>query len=636
MGLLLAQCTGLQVLCVSGDLRPKGSLLLEAALLAATSTSSSSSSRALQANPSTRAANPTLVTACVADITPMPAAADSGDGGEGSGGGRGSSSGMSHAPLLQLQLSGVPLAPFAAWLQQRGQLGQLQRLELVGWPFPGHEGAKPGPSHFDQSCDWLISLTGLQEMHLETGDSTGGLAPGDDLVPRPLQLQPGLTALRSLTALSLEGFAVGEDVQQALSALTQLKQLQLVVRDQPQPLTTCWLTALKQLTHLDLHSTYVDQLPEELGASLPHLEVLLVPDCGLWLLPMGLTRLSYLDASANGELGVGDELLEVLRDATALRRLNLSGCNISTTAYLTALTALEVLQLQASQRWCFCTHSYLCEGCQAWVAEHHDLENDPPLPDPGSAPLYLPLMPNLRHLDLRSGEWWVENLVTLGPLQHLTYLDLWDGVADREGESNAGQLPNLGVLPSLQQLNLRGVPIAWSQWGPVGAWLGLQTQLTRLSLRDSTPLGTHPSWAAQERAEGLAQLPTQLVELDLTDCGLQLWPPRVGEMTRLQVLLVGHNQGLPGELPPWLPTLQQLEVLEVHAVAHARAAVRLLQQLPALRQFSMSEVDDGALGEEVGPAQRLYEQLPHLQCVESNILQFGLFGELGLEPGKEG
>jgi Leucine-rich repeat (LRR) protein len=253
-----------------------------------------------------------------------------------------------------------------------------------------------------------------------------------------------------------------------------------------------------------------------------------------------------------------------------------------------------------------------------------------PLP----APLGLPAAVNLRHLDLRSGEWWVEDLVAAGPLQHLTFLDLWDGVAYYQKHSDARHLPDLGVLPSLQQLNLGGVVIERRDWSSVGAWLGLQTQLTRLSLRGTGPEDGKPSQAAYQV---MAQLPTQLVELDVRESDLRQLPVRLSQMTGLNVLLLGGGEGLPPELPPWLPALQQLEVLEVGAVEDVEAAVVLLQQLSALRQFSVSQGADDPSGEEAGPAEQLYGQLPHLQRVEGEVLEFGLFGGAqGMQPDGQG
>jgi hypothetical protein len=158
-------------------------------------------------------------------------------------------------------------------------------------------------------------------------------------------------------------------------------------------------------------------------------------------------------------------------------------------------------------------------------------------------------------------------------------------LAKEGGVSGAGSLPSVGVLPALQQLNLESVWLDSHQWPAVGAWLGQQPQLTRLSLRD----GVHPyrELDAGQQAQGLAQLPTQLVELDLSRCTLQQLPSCLSQMANLRVLLVGVNDRLPAQLPHWLQQLQQLEVLQVERVGDKGA--RLLRQLPWLRQLWVTD-----------------------------------------------
>jgi hypothetical protein len=179
----------------------------------------------------------------------------------------------------------------------------------------------------------------------------------------------------------------------------------------------------------------------------------------------------------------------------------------------------------------------------------------------------------------------------MGGLQHLTFLGLSHGLAKEGGVSGAGSLPALGVLPALQQLNLSCVGVEGYQWPAVGAWLGQQPQLTRLSLNAGMYSTTRHLANAQQQAQGLAQLPTQLVGLDLSNCGLQQLPARLSQMTDLRTLLVGHNDGLPPKLPAWLPELQQLKVLHVHGADSSD--IHLLRQLPRLRQFQGHDDSNG-------------------------------------------
>jgi Leucine-rich repeat (LRR) protein len=217
---------------------------------------------------------------------------------------------------------------------------------------------------------------------------------------------------------------------------------------------------------------------------------------------------------------------------------------------------------------------------------------------------------HLRHLDLTEGRWWVYDLAALGGLRQLTYLNLSGALAPQGDEMEAGLLPALGVLPVLQQLNLQFNHIDSHQWPAVGAWLGQQPQLTRLSLQHTK----RHQWEVdpQQQALGLAQLPTQLVELDLTYCNLQQLPRRLSQLTRLRVLLVGEgNPDLPPRLPAWLPALRALETLQVQAVKGPEA-VELLAQLPRLQRFGAFSEGNRYAGLAGGWEKRLAVRLPHV------------------------
>jgi hypothetical protein len=208
--------------------------------------------------------------------------------------------------------------------------------------------------------------------------------------------------------------------------------------------------------------------------------------------------------------------------------------------------------------------------------------------------------------------------VALGGLQHVTHLDLAGGLRLDHETCDAGSLPALGVLPALLELNLRDVQIEGCHWSALGAWLGQQSQLERLSLRSTTQQLADSD--PQQQAAGLAQLPTQLVKLDLSSSGLCEWPPRLSQMTGLRVLLVGEgNPHLAPQLPPWLPALQQLEVLDV-PVGNTRAvqeeALGLLVQLPQLNEltvaFSKSASVDDQRNAIFDFVSELRVQLPHV------------------------
>jgi hypothetical protein len=198
----------------------------------------------------------------------------------------------------------------------------------------------------------------------------------------------------------------------------------------------------------------------------------------------------------------------------------------------------------------------------------------------------------------------------LGGLKHLTYLNLSGALATRGDEGDVGALPALGVLPALKQLSLERNHIDSHQWPAVGAWLGRQPQLTRLSLQRTKRL----YWDVdpQQQALGLAQLPTQLVELDLTYCKLQRLPRRLSQMTNLRVLLVGvGNPDLPPRVPSWLPALQALDTLQLQPFKDP-AGVELLAQLPQLKRLGAYSSEENRHGLSPALTQRLARRLPHV------------------------
>jgi Leucine-rich repeat (LRR) protein len=536
LGRLLAQCHGLQVLCVHG---------------------------CNWLGPEHQSSEPALAT---------------------SGGGSSiSSSSRPRPPLLRLELAGVPFAPFFARLQQRGQLGQLRYLGLESLQ----------QSDFDR-VEWT-SLTGLEGLKLVGARRT--------LEPMAMQLPCGLAAsCSSLKHVSIVRFSGG--IESTLRALTGLQRLELLeVRGTR--LNCSWLSALRQLTHLDLTSSMVD-LPEDLGQGLPGLEVLVVVRCGLWVLPTGLSRLSRLDAAYNH--GLQADSLAALCDATALRQLNLSACGLRLTQCLSVLTQLEVLELCGRDP----LHGPDEHPFRRGPARRHGAPRQgrgglPRAPPPSS----MPHAANLRRLDLSHGDWPGDSLAALRGLQHLTHLDLNSGLRRGQGK----HLTSLGVLPALQQLDLSRVVIDNRDWTPVGAWLGQQPKLTRLLLEGSMQANLRAG--AGQLAQGLAQLPTQLVALNLRYCGLQQLPTGLSRLTNLQVLLAGAGNvyttlGLPG----WVTLLQALEVLEVGKVDPPRGegAAVLLQQLSRLRELNVDPVWC-PIGVYEEPGLCLYRMLPHLSRV---------------------
>jgi len=234
---------------------------------------------------------------------------------------------------------------------------------------------------------WLGSLSGLQRLWLE--------CPSEDA-----------------------GQCGWQPLAHALSMLTQLQRLVMCGLRFSVPLGPSWVAALPRLTHLVLSSTWITDLPADMGQMLPALEVLEVERCYLFALPGGFTRLTRLHAAHNTSLGrrhMHHAGLERLPEATALRQLDLSDCNVASTSYLAPLSGLEVLQLRGmARRLCSCiTQDVYCGHCFRAVEVEEDPVAGPGMPAP---PMPLPAAANLRHLDLSQGSpydlgpWWVESL----------------------------------------------------------------------------------------------------------------------------------------------------------------------------------------------------------------------------------
>jgi Leucine-rich repeat (LRR) protein len=452
------------------------------------------------------------------------------------------------------------------------------------------------PASWEASFDCLTGLAGLQQLQL------GFNMPGNYFLANAAPLPPGLTAV---TQLSITGVTTDDVFGPTLSTMTQLRSLRLSQPEdfQEELLDCSWVTALKELRHLDLSSCWLWELPEDLGEALPALEVLLVAGCRMQEpLPPGMTRLTQLDASKNP--GLRSAGLDTVCEATALRRLNLSGSHDMDTACLSALSQLEVLELRD------------CGPRPKDAEEQEGRHSSGSERDSVWQPPTLPHLVNLRHLDLGKGDWWVSDLVPMGGLQQLMYLNLSHGLGAHHHRKDAVSLPSLGVLPALQRLDLSHVSIKGNHWPPVGAWLGQQPQLTQLFLQHSGKLrrrrrgGREPAWGdVMYQTQGLAQLPTQLVELNLRHCSLQDLPACLSRLTNLQVLLAGAgNSYTTRALPAWVTLLQQLEVLEVEKVdpPMGEAAAALLARLPRLREFRLDDiwcVDDHKY---------LFRRLPHL------------------------
>jgi Leucine-rich repeat (LRR) protein len=581
LGRLLAMTTGLQVLRACGSLQGDGVQLLEAALVAGADASSSHGS---STTPDTGGdgTHSTQISSNNSQHLVAAAAAAGASSSSASGGGRGSSS-RAPLPLLQLDLASLPLGPFHAWLQRRHQLGQLQSLALV---------TREGPHQQDMwAC--ITAATGLRQLRLETEPAT----PGWGCRVSPAYAPGSLAALSSsLTHLSLTRTPM-DQLQQDPGLLTQLRRLQLTDCSSRGRLCASWVTCLRQLTHLSIRSTWLQPLPEDLGKALPLLEVLVIRDCNVAAPPKGLTRLTRLEVAHNWRQHYMDGKLDMAAvcEATALRQLDLSGNSQKDMYPIQVLSQLEVLRLHGPTNM-----------RRPRPAGNSPTPDSPPYSDDSDASSseeedegQLPHLVNLRHLDLTDGDWWAGELLMI--MQDLTFLSLagWRGDEEHQGAA----LDDFGAMEGLQQLDLSNVDFG-SQWVNACSWVGEHEQLTKLSLSGSG-FSSYSGWQVQ--VQGVAQLPTQLVELDIRMEQMFELPECLSRLTNLRMLLVGgHMFHFPhGQLQDVLQGMQQLEALLIPLPPNGDV-VELLVQLPQLRYLALRPASNADLVDQV------FDRLPHL------------------------
>jgi hypothetical protein len=359
-----------------------------------------------------------------------------------------------------------------------------------------------------------------------------------------------------------------------------------------------WLAPLRQLTRLWIDTT---------GSGLPAgqwvsgvEELTFMTGAPLRTLPTGLTRLTQLKIEASGCLP--SAVTSAIAGASSLRHLTLFRCKLSHLSWLVPLVQLEVLELSWVGR------ELLSDALPEQGSDIGDEEGSPEQgteQDSASGAAagsnqqeaaLVPRLVNLCHLGMPdsrrevadSSSWEVADVATLcGGAQRLTSLDLSrDSSLENTGLIDPGNLPDLGVLPSLQKLSLAGLPL--------DPWLGQQSRLVVLNLQSTPAPDTQAG--VQQQLRGLARLPTQLQQLDLRHCGLQKLPRCLSRLTALKVLLAGGNWQLPAVLPAWLPALQQLEVLGVQLAddeggqgVNLVLSHPLLSLLPRLRVLDAGE-----------------------------------------------
>jgi Leucine-rich repeat (LRR) protein len=477
-----------------------------------------------------------------------------------------------------------------------GRLPVLRKLRIVGhlaglleaFVAPAGAAGQLTALHLEQGVIWepdlaqLAACSGLQQLvlkgptrlqqHGQAALLTGGMAP--------------LTALTTLALQSCCLAAVPGD----MFGLSRLRQLSLRdnVRINAIPAA---ISSLQQLQLLDISHTGVRRLPAHLGTWLPHMEALLLEGLAVQQLPLGLQRLTRLEARGSGIRDV-----DAIHRLVNLKQLALSGVDLYTPAtQLTLLTALETLWLEfnSTRRWMDKQQQTKSAAAQVVVPE--------PMPRLRSLTLSIAASSSSSSMDnaplcddefIAAAHMMVHGLPGVVGAQQLTYLSL-------QGCFEQGQwraLGQLGVLPRLQQLKLRG---RQGILGLAAPWLQQQPQLTYLELEDCLVEAAH-----------MQQLPAQLEALHLPTCtGSPTQPTALAQLVGVRKLRVTISS----QLPLWLLSLQRLEELEIvrsaqHAVGNMPAGSwQVLQQLPLLRRVWVPHGE-----EEEACMPGMYQQAPHL------------------------
>jgi Leucine-rich repeat (LRR) protein len=418
-------------------------------------------------------------------------------------------------PLRSLTTRGMPLPLVTGWMQQQQrQLGRtLQRLE-VG------PGSKQGVLDLGQ----LTGLVALRDLQLCGSDITAS------------------THLTSMSSVTQLGLAFGSGTTAAVEAVCTLPNLQhLSVEYGSLAELPDSVSALKQLSCLNISHTAVQQLPEDLGVWCPGLVQLEASDSRLVAVPASLGSLTRLNMAWSSFTQ-----LVLPTTLTRLRQLDVQSAGYGTIVGISSLVALEHLENGAFKGDLF--------GGRSLGA----------------------LRPLTRLCHFSLYETWVADATTftaMGALQQLTSLDLSHHQFTEAGWSALGRAEPLAAL---QQLDL-----SWC--GPHHALLALQPWLSRLT----TLTLLRVCGIACGSDTDLAYLPPKLQELTLC-CMPGTWEMPLGllSMSALRVLNISGNRLL-CELPSWCSQLHNLEQLDLQHTG-VLTEQPVLAQMPALHAVSLT------------------------------------------------
>jgi hypothetical protein len=430
-------------------------------------------------------------------------------------------------PALQcLELEG-PIPGLINQLMASPAPPQLTTLRLTNWAANG----------VDLAC--LTACSGLQELEVWYYGEPGPEGP-------PLVLPEGLTQLRGLTKLVLDGCKMDGEVAPVVWQLTQLRHLVLeAIQGLDGPiLLSDEISSLRHPTSLSLQFTWVEEVPADLGHWLPQLQELNVHGQRLDLHQFGITQFAGVTSLTGGLVNLASQqqlvgLKEVVLYQTVLEP-PFDG--------FSRLTALEKLAI-------------------------HRMEE-------GSVVVSSAPLPRLRSLELIADDPFRVAAQLVGSGQHLTYLKL----SPTERQQGLSSIHQLKVLPVLKELSL--ARFSATDLVDIGPWLYQQPQLTSLCLVD-VPTEVNLHLSALPPVLKYLHLPRFPGQVGAANGVLYDLPEAVAALTGLQELW-----GAAKQLPAWLSSLTSLRVVDLNG---PESGWGVLGQLPLLRRLEPYPVEARAV-----------------------------------------
>lgn len=518
-------------------------------------------------------------------------------------------------PITQLELGGSAFNWAAPWVV-RQLVPTLRGLRI--WSTVGLQDDPVNNPKVDLSS--LGALTGLRELTVEEVLPPGANPPAcewDDGAAWPVWVPEGaLLGLPHLTKLVLRDGkherTGGRWPSPEVWQLTQLRHLELAGYAD---LTTLQFrerravcSALTGLTHFDLSSAYVMEVPTDMDTAMPHLAVLRLPlKEQQRRAPPGLTRLTelswgrcrYMGWTAEWTAlqrlhlafeGTAKQVGPHLRPLVALQELQIEHSTDHPRRTDTDWTALDLTGLTSLSKLVLVGAPTLGAGAAAAMAGGSGGGSGTSSVGVGGSAGASSSASGAPAAAAIGGQMPAPGAATTGgpaaaaagQAPATAEAPGAEGAKAAASEASGGQcapLFGLGALPHLLELGLPHQVFDSPQH--MSAWLAQQTALTRLEFK---PSGHVPSAAALER------LPVQLQVLRLPG-GLEEVPASLSRLQQLTELRMGRQPAVT-QLPGWLSALQRLEGLDIEGTQVATAQP-VLGQLPLLRVLGLpGGVDD--------------------------------------------